>query len=94
MGPEQLAGVLDILQKQKAAKNAVNTDEQAAQKEYLKRKIEDESGAFYASSQLWDDGMIDPKDTRAILGMCLSVITKHQKQNIEDPGDGFGVFRM
>lgn len=94
MGPEQLAGVLDILQKQKAAKNAVNTDEQAAQKEFLKKKIEDESGAFYASSQLWDDGMIDPKDTRTILGLCLSVITRHKKENNDDPGDGFGVFRM
>lgn len=43
-------------------------------KEKLRQKIEEESDAFYTSSRMIDDGVIDPRDTRDILGMCLSVI--------------------
>ena len=91
MGGEQLAGVLDIV-KRGAAQRAgteVNEMELTMMKTMLQQQIEKESDAFYATARLWDDGIIDPRDTRDIIGMTLSAT--HNA-----PVDGtmqFGVFR-
>jgi len=52
-------------------------------------KIEQESTALFLSGRLYDDGVIDPRDTRTILGLCLSVVAYETV-----PAQGFGVFRM
>jgi len=74
MGPEQLAGVLDLVKREAAEKagKAVNEEELAMLKQMLVGKIEHESGALYATGRLWDDGVIDPRDSRAVLGLALS----------------------
>lgn len=92
MGPEQLSGVMEIIQRDAAQKAGVVYDEEKGT--FIKQKITSEadkqSNAYYASGQLWDDGVIDPRETRNYLKLCLEVI-----HNTEIKGaDGYGVFRM
>ncbi|HSN82056.1 MAG TPA: carboxyl transferase domain-containing protein [Polyangiales bacterium] len=74
MGGKQLAGVLDIIQRDAAAKKGVEVDEQKLQiaKMMTEKQIEDQSTAIYATARLWDDGIIDPRDTRTVIAICLS----------------------
>lgn len=92
MGPEQLTGVLKILQKSK--EKLLTEDQKEKQKEqltHLLKKVEQEQSSYYGTSRLWDDGIIDPKDTRKVAGLCLSIIN-HQV-NITQT-ENFGIFRM
>ncbi|MFW5877139.1 MAG: acyl-CoA carboxylase subunit beta [Myxococcota bacterium] len=74
MGGKQLAGVLDIIQRDAAAKKGKEVDEQ--QLEVMKGMVEQqiglESHPLFATARLWDDGILDPRDTRHALGMCYS----------------------
>jgi len=74
MGGRQLAGVLDIIQRDAAAKKGVEVDEQKLQiaKMMTEKQIEDQSTALYATARLWDDGIIDPRETRTVIAICLS----------------------
>jgi acetyl-CoA carboxylase carboxyltransferase component len=74
MGGKQLAGVLDIIKREAAAKKGVEVDEQqlSVAKQMVEGQIENESEAFFATARLWDDGIIDPRDTRDVVGICLS----------------------
>ncbi len=92
MGPAQLAGVLSIVGRQSAAAKGVPFDEEAdaAMRELVEAQIESESLPLFLTARLYDDGIIDPRDTRTVLGMCLSVI---DNQPIEGTR-GYGVFRM
>src|ERR1700722_3083797 len=76
MGPAQLAGVLSIVGRQSAAAKGESYDEDAdaAMRAMVEEQIESESQAFFLSGRLYDDGVIDPRDTRAVLGMCLAAI--------------------
>ncbi len=76
MGPAQLAGVLSIVARQAAAARgeAYDTEADAAMRATVTDQIEAESQPFVLSGRLYDDGVIDPRDTRSVLGMCLSVI--------------------
>jgi acyl-CoA carboxylase subunit beta len=92
MGPAQLAGVLSIVGRQSAASKGVPFDEEAdaAMRAMVEAQIEAESLPLFLSGRLYDDGIIDPRDTRTVLGLCLSVI---DNQPIEGTR-GYGVFRM
>jgi acetyl-CoA carboxylase carboxyltransferase component len=74
MGGKQLAGVLEIIQRQAAAKKGDAVDEQrlAVGKAMIEAQIEKESEPFFATARLWDDGIIDPRQTRDIIGISLS----------------------
>ncbi len=74
MGPQQLAGVLDIIKRDAAARAGKQVDEAqlAALKQAVEQQIETESDPFFATARLWDDGIIDPRDTRTVLAVCLS----------------------
>jgi acyl-CoA carboxylase subunit beta len=76
MGPAQLAGVLSIVGRQAAATRGEPFDEEAdaAMRAAVEEQIESESHPFVLSGRLYDDGVIDPRDTRSVLGICLSVI--------------------
>ena len=76
MGPAQLAGVLSIVGRQSAAARGETYDEaaDAAMRTMVEEQIEAESHPFVLSGRIYDDGVIDPRDTRSVLGMCLSVI--------------------
>jgi acyl-CoA carboxylase subunit beta len=76
MGGEQLAGVLDLVKRQSAARrgDAVDEEQLGMMKQMIQGKIEIESTAWYASARLWDDGIIDPADTRDVVGASLATI--------------------
>jgi len=94
MGPDQLSGVLDIVF-QSGAKRLGGMDEKMKQmaemrKESMRQKIVEEGNAYYTTSRMIDDSLIDPRDTRNIVGFCLSII-----HNTEVKGSNlFGVARM
>jgi acyl-CoA carboxylase subunit beta len=92
MGPAQLAGVLSIVGRQSAAAKGVPFDEDAdaAMRELVEAQIEAESLPLFLTARLYDDGIIDPRDTRTVLGMCLSVIDNQPITGTR----GYGVFRM
>jgi acetyl-CoA carboxylase carboxyltransferase component len=92
MGPDQLSGVMRMVAERAAEKAGSDFDPEAAQKmqDDFAAEIESQSTAFYATARLWDDGIIDPRDTREVLGIALSAI-----HTAEVSGTGsFGVFRM
>jgi acetyl-CoA carboxylase carboxyltransferase component len=92
MGPAQLAGVLSIVARQSAESRGVPFDEaaDAAMRESVEAQIERESMPLFLTGLLYDDGIIDPRDTRTVLGMCLSVIDSNEIHGTR----GYGVFRM
>jgi acetyl-CoA carboxylase carboxyltransferase component len=76
MGPKQLAGVLSIVRRN-AADAAGRPFDEAADEELrlaTEVQIEEESTAHYATGRLWDDGIIDPRDTRIVLAIALSAV--------------------
>jgi acetyl-CoA carboxylase carboxyltransferase component len=92
MGPEQLAGVLSIVRRQAAERSGQPYDEQQDQmiRQMVTDQIEQESNAYFATARIWDDGVIDPRDTRTVLGIAISAAFT----NIVKGSDTFGVFRM
>ncbi|MDI1344901.1 MAG: carboxyl transferase domain-containing protein, partial [Pseudolabrys sp.] len=91
MGAEQAANVLaqiKVKQMQHAGEE-LSTEEIAAIREPILDEYKRQSSAYYSTSQLWDDGIVDPVDTRNTLGIALSAA---MNAPIEEPR--FGVFRM
>ncbi len=93
MGAEQLAGVLERVQRDKAEKSGIDLDEEKIEqaKQALISQVEKESDPFFVSGQLWDDGVIDPRETRSVLGTLLQVISIDENPN---GNPSYGVFRM
>jgi len=93
MGPAQLAGVLSIVARaaSEAKRKEYDDAADAGMREFVEASVEEQSLPFFLSGMLYDDGVIDPRDTRTILGICLSVITANQPV---EGTDRFGVFRM
>ncbi|GAB2774292.1 carboxyl transferase domain-containing protein [Nocardioides salsibiostraticola] len=91
MGPKQLAGVLEIVAQQSAESKGETFDVEGFKgiKEVVEAQIEEQSLPYVLSGMLYDDGVIDPRDTRTILGICLSVIENKAYAGT----DRFGVFR-
>ena len=92
MGPQQLAGVLSIVARQSARAAGREFDEEAdaIRRATVEDQIERESHAFFNSARLYDDGIIDPRDTRTVLGIALSAV----HSNVVEGRRGWGVFRM
>jgi acetyl-CoA carboxylase carboxyltransferase component len=92
MGPVQLAGVLSIVARQAAAAKGqdYNEEHDAAMRQMVEGQIEQQSLAAFLSGRLYDDGVIDPRDTRTVLGLCLSAVHSGPIKG----ADGYGVFRM
>ncbi len=93
MGPAQLAGVLSIVSRAAAAAagRPFDEDADAAMKAMVESQIEAESLPMFLSGRIYDDGIIDPRDTRTVLGLCLSVI---HGAPVQGTRSGYGVFRM
>ncbi|NNF08861.1 MAG: acyl-CoA carboxylase subunit beta [Acidimicrobiia bacterium] len=92
MGGEQLAGTLSIVARQAAERSGSEFDE-AADEERRRRladRIDAEADAFYTSARVLDDGIIDPRDSRTVLGIALSAVHSNEIKGT----DTFGVFRM
>jgi acetyl-CoA carboxylase carboxyltransferase component len=92
MGPAQLAGVLSIVSRAaaQAAGRPFDEDADAAMRAAVEAQIEAESLPMFLSGRIYDDGIIDPRDTRTVLGLCLSVIHGAPVRG----ATGYGVFRM
>ncbi|MGA8114441.1 MAG: carboxyl transferase domain-containing protein [Actinocatenispora sp.] len=92
MGPQQLAGVLGIIARQAAGQAGRPYDEEAdaAMRAAVEKQVEAESLPMFLSGRLYDDGVIDPRDTRTVVGICLSAIHSGPVEGAR----GFGVFRM
>jgi acyl-CoA carboxylase subunit beta len=92
MGGAQLAGVLSIVSRAAAEARGQKVDEEAdaALRAAVEGQIEAESLPMVLSGMLYDDGVIDPRDTRTVLGMCLSAIANGPVEGTSN----FGVFRM
>jgi acyl-CoA carboxylase subunit beta len=92
MGGAQLAGVLSIVSRAAAEARGQKVDEDAdaAMRAAVEGQIEAESLPLVMSGMLYDDGVIDPRDTRAVLGICLSAIANGPIKGTSN----FGVFRM
>lgn len=92
MGPKQLAGVMSIVRRGSAAaaRRDFDEEEDARITAAVEDRAERESLALYATGRVADDGIIDPRDTRTVLGITLSAC-----HNAEVKGAaGYGVFRM
>ena len=92
MGSEQLAGVMEIIKTNAAKKKGLKLDKSEMDKERraLIEMMSQKQTAWHSSSEMWDDGIIEPLETRNYLGFCLAVI---YNQKIKGTGS-FGVFRM
>ena len=90
MGPKQLAGVLTIVARQKAGE-AFDEAAFAPMRDAFENMVEQQSTALFATGRMWDDGIIDPADTRTVLALALAAC------DLGDPDDttpDYGVWRM
>jgi acetyl-CoA carboxylase carboxyltransferase component len=92
MGPKQLGGVLSIVARQRTEAAGAEFDEAAfaPMREAFENQVEAQSTALYATGRLWDDGIIDPRDTRTVLTLALSAVHSAPVQGTSS----YGVFRM
>lgn len=91
MGGEQAANVLATIERDRRAKQnqQLSQGEENRIKDPILKKFDQESNPYFSTARLWDDGIIDPKDTRRVLGLCLQAAMNSPKQDTD-----FGVFRM
>lgn len=77
MGPDQLAGVMETVQLKSAQSKgkALSPEKLQKQAQEFKTTAQKDAECYSTSSSLIDDGIIDPRDTREILGMCLEVVS-------------------
>ena len=92
MGADQLAGVMEIVKRRSAQSLNKEIDEKLLQEE--KKKLADQAdkkaSVWHTTSQVWDDGVIDPRDTRKYLSLSLAAVYKSEIKGTSS----FGVFRM
>jgi 3-methylcrotonyl-CoA carboxylase beta subunit len=91
MGGEQAAGVLATVKRDgiEGAGNTWSAEQEAEFKQPIREQYETQGHPYYASARLWDDGIIDPADTRRVLGLGLSAAMNAPLETTR-----FGVFRM
>ena len=92
MGPKQMAGVMTIVGRAAAQRKGIECDEAADARRAaaVEHSAEERSKGLYATSRIADDGMIDPRDTRAVIGMALSACSSNVVQGTKE----FGTWRM
>jgi 3-methylcrotonyl-CoA carboxylase beta subunit len=91
MGAEQAAGVLTEVKVRQMARHGqtLSAEDIAAIREPILAEYKRQSSAYYSTSEIWDDGILDPADTRNALGMALSAAC-----NAAGGDPRYGVFRM
>jgi geranyl-CoA carboxylase beta subunit len=94
MGGAQAAQVMDIVNRNKLQKMGLpaNDEALAAMSDALRKRLDAESTALFGTARLWDDGIIDPRDTRRILGLCLQVAAEAASRTLRP--NTFGVARL
>ena len=96
MGGEQAASVLATVKRDglEAAGKAWSADEEEAFKAPIREQYETQGSPYYATARLWDDGIIDPADTRRVLGLALSASLNAPIERTSTTEQRYGVFRM
>ena len=91
MGGEQAAGVLTEIQRSSMQARGIEIDEekQAAIREEVEARYKEEASPYYATARLWDDGIIDPRQTRQVVGLALATTL-----NAPIPATDYGVLRI
>ena len=94
MGGEQAGGVMAIVQEAAARRKGIEPDKNAIEmvKMMTKQKIDNESDAYYGTGKMWDDGILDPRDTRQALSVALSVA--HNVDFVTPGRPNYGIFRL
>ena len=94
MGGEQAAGVLRMVSEEQARSRGVEVDREAveAMAAATRARFDEESSPYYATARIWDDGLIDPRHTRMVLSVGLSVA--HNVDFVSPGAPRYGVFRM
>jgi acetyl-CoA carboxylase carboxyltransferase component len=92
MGPKQIAGVMSQVRRGQAARKGIPFDEEEDAAIVASVEAGQEAGslALRATGAVSDDGIIDPRDTRTVLGMCLSFVANAPVEG----APGYGVFRL
>lgn len=93
MGGEQAASVLATVKRDQLGDDWSAEDEEEF-KAPIRAQYETQGNAYYASARLWDDGVIDPVDTRQVLGLALTACANAPLPQKDPAYPGFGVFRM
>ena len=91
MGAQQLSGVMDIIKREAAMKAGQPVDEAKLEqgRKMLEDQIQRESDCYFATARLWDDGIIDPRETRTVIAIALSAAYNAPVEGTME----FGVFR-
>jgi len=94
MGGAQAAKVMDIVNRSKLerAGQAANEDALKAMSDALRLRLDKESTALFGTARLWDDGIVDPRDTRRLLGLCLAMAAEADTRTLRP--NSFGVARF
>jgi geranyl-CoA carboxylase beta subunit len=94
MGGAQAAMVMDIVSRGKLGRQGAqaNDAQLLAQSDALRQRLDQESTALFGTARLWDDGIIDPRDTRRILTLCLDIAAQAEQRSLRP--NTFGVARL
>ena len=94
MGGAQAAKVMDIVNRNKLQKMGLpaNDDALAAMSDALRKRLDAESTALFGTARLWDDGIIDPRDTRRVLGLVLTIAAEAAARTLRP--NTFGIARL
>jgi geranyl-CoA carboxylase beta subunit len=94
MGGAQAAKVMDIVNRAKVERMGMEANDEAlkAMSDGLRLRLDKESAALFGTARLWDDGVIDPRDTRRILGLCLALAAEAADRRLN--ANTFGVARL
>ena len=89
MSPDVATTVLTGLRARSVQRGAASADEMAALEAETRRQFTEQSDPYYATARLWDDGIIEPRDTRDVIGLCLALAARTPREIEPSP-----VFRM
>jgi geranyl-CoA carboxylase beta subunit len=94
MGGAQAAKVMDIVNRAKLERMGLPANDEAlrAMGDALRQRLDAESTALFGTARLWDDGIIDPRDTRRLLGLCLHIAAEAERRQLRP--NTFGVARL
>jgi geranyl-CoA carboxylase beta subunit len=94
MGGEQAAKVLAIVSEEGARARGAAPDRTAidATSARIVEAYDQQSRALFATARLWDDGIIDPRDTRRVLAMCLATVVEAEQRTLNP--NSFGIARF
>ena len=94
MGGDQAATVMELITRAKFARKGMHLDDEALKQmsSSIRQKLNMEADALFATARVWDDGIIDPRDTRRVLAFCLKTVAEGARRTVHP--NTFGVARL